>query len=110
MASEHIDGMYRVVTHENGVVERLLITEPVVEPDPPLSLSSARALIALEQAGLLDDLEAWIATQPRTTQIAFERAQEFRSDSPLLVAGATALGLTEGQLRALFVSGKAVVI
>ncbi|SMF94608.1 hypothetical protein SAMN02949497_1929 [Methylomagnum ishizawai] len=58
--------------------------------------------LALLQSGLLDAVEAYVATQPRPTQIEYEYAPQIHSQNPLIVAAAQALGLTDGQRLALF--------
>lgn len=53
-------------------------------------------------AGLLDAVEAYVATQPRAVQLEWEYASEIRRDNALLSTAATALGMTSEQLQALF--------
>ena len=61
-----------------------------------------QASLALLQAGLLDTVETWIATQSRLVQIDWDRATEIRRDWPLIANAATALGLTDTQIDDLF--------
>lgn len=65
-----------------------------------------QASLALLQAGLLDVVENWIATQPRQTQIDWTRATEIRRDWPLINEAGVALNLSETQLDDLFLLAK----
>ena len=58
--------------------------------------------LALLAAGLLDAVDAYVATQPRARQLEWEYASEIRRDNALLSTAATALGMTSEQLQALF--------
>lgn len=69
---------------------------------PPISPRQAR--LALLQAGLLDAVETYIATQPRAVQVEWEYANEIRRDHALLTDAAAALGLSEAQLDELFIA------
>jgi hypothetical protein len=68
----------------------------------PLTCSAAQGRLALLQAGLLDDVEAWVATQDRVVQIEYEARNEWRRDWPLVIDAAGELGLTDAQLDDLF--------
>ena len=68
-----------------------------------MKCSRAQGQLALLQAGVLDALEAWVATQSRATQIEYAARGEWRRDWPLVATGATALGLTEEQVDELFI-------
>lgn len=70
-------------------------------------VSAHRLLIALEAAGLLDAIESFVQTQPRAVQLAWQRTPEFHRNDPMLTAGATAMGLGEAQIDALFRSAGA---
>lgn len=75
-----------------------------------LIVSRFQAKAALLQAGLLGDVEALIA-DPATdplTKLAWQEAIEFRRQSPALLGVATALGWTDEQLDALFVSASQI--
>ena len=59
------------------------------EPEPvPQSVSPANFCIALDQLGLLDEVEAYVATLPRAAQIKWQRATSIDRDSPLITAAA----------------------
>lgn len=69
----------------------------------PEVVSARQALLALNGAGLLDNIEAAIKTQPRSVQISWEKASEFRRDNQLLNTIATSMGFAN-QLDALFIA------
>lgn len=68
-----------------------------------LAITPRQARLALQQAGLLDAVTAWIASADATTQIEWEFALEVRRDWLPILACATALGLTEAQVDDLFI-------
>lgn len=109
MAQEYTDGDYRVIEHDSGVVERVLIA-PVAPPQGVMEVSAAQALTALDEAGYLVGLLAWVDTLPAVRKLQFERIQGFRRDSAFLNEGAAALGLTEEQVDALFAAASVVEI
>ena len=69
---------------------------------PVGSVTPRQARLALQQAGLLDAVTAWIASADATTQIEWEFALEVRRDWPPIAACSSALGLSEAQLDGLF--------
>lgn len=81
---------------------------PYVPPpiEVPFSITPLQAIWALDQFGLLDVIEAFMARPdtPRMTRAAWNRATEFTRDSPLLNSLALMLGLSATQLDALFVA------
>lgn len=81
---------------------------PVVTEVPQV-VTSRQMFHALDQAGLLDDIEAFVATQPRPVQIDWNKSREFQRDNVLLNAMAPLLGLTQEDLDALFIAADAVV-
>jgi hypothetical protein len=77
------------------------------EPEPvPASVTSRQARLALLGIGLLDDVEAALASlegpQGRAAQIEWEYALAVERQSPLIAALAPALGLTDEQVDDLF--------
>lgn len=70
----------------------------------PLVVSRFQALAALMQAGLLENVEAYMAQEGTDAfvKLAWHEAQEFRQDSPTVVGLQTILGLTDEQLEDLF--------
>ena len=72
-------------------------------PLPVLVASKYKLRLALLQFGLLDDVEAFIeATDNRVAKIAWEYADEYRSDDPLAIGLGYALGKTDAEIRAVF--------
>ncbi len=69
---------------------------------PPQICSKAQGQLTLLQAGLLDAVENWIKAQDKATQIEYASRGEWRSDWPLVVNAAAALGLSEEQLQDFF--------
>jgi len=80
---------------------------PYVPPPPviPQSISMRQARLALLAAGLLDQVNAGMATMPQSAQIEWEFASEVRRDNALIGAMATALGLDDEALDSLFTAG-----
>ncbi|MBP8282895.1 MAG: hypothetical protein KAX46_03125 [Chromatiaceae bacterium] len=67
-----------------------------------LRCSPAQGRLALLNAGLLDAVEAWVATQSRAVQIEYASRPEWRRDWPLVANAGLAFGLTDAQLDDLF--------
>lgn len=67
-------------------------TEPSNNPLQIKSVKKRQGRLALNQLGLLDDLEAWIAAQPRATQIWYQDAENFEIDNPMVIQAANDLG------------------
>lgn len=96
---------------ESLELEQLPPDEPVFDvpvapviPSVPAFVTRFQALAALLQAGLLADVEAYMAlpeTDPFTV-LAWKEAQEFRRESPIVSGLAQVLSLTEVQLDDLF--------
>lgn len=57
---------------------------------------------------LLDDVEAWIATQSRAVQIAYENSGSFVRTEPMMQAGFAALGFSEPEIDAFFTAASAL--
>ena len=75
-------------------------TESAV-PVPP-SVSRFQALAALMDAGLLADVDMALADAGPLAQLAWAEASEFRRRSPMILAMADGLGLTDDDVDALF--------
>ncbi|ARM14163.1 MULTISPECIES: hypothetical protein [Rhizobium] len=74
-------------------------------PRPPASSVSARQFkLQLLSAGLLDTVNAWVASQSREVQIAYEYSGTFVKDSPMMTAGFQAMGFTTQQIDAFFMA------
>ncbi len=78
------------------------VAPPQPSPPVPMSVSRFQARAALHIAGLLPQIEAAVANADPLVQIAWADAQEFRRNSPTIVALATALGLPDETLDQLF--------
>lgn len=72
------------------------------EPTPVVVVSPWQIRKALNAAGLRDAVESAVSGADQTTQDAWEFAQEFRRDNPLIAAVASALGKTEAEIDDLF--------
>lgn len=76
----------------------------------PQSVSRFQARAALHLAGLLDTVEAIMAspTTPVLAKLAWADAQEFKRNSPSLLGIAGAIGLTDAQLDDLFTTAAGI--
>jgi hypothetical protein len=77
------------------------------EPPPPpaviiVAVTARQARLALNAAGLLDDIDAALATMPRDAQIEWQHTHEIRRDSPLIAVVASGLGLDKAAIDELF--------
>lgn len=79
-------------------------------PAVPMEVTIAQLLTAAHDAGVLEGLLEWVAAQPVVRQLQFERILTARRDSPLILDGVTALGLSDVQVDALFMAASQVVI
>lgn len=82
------------------------------QPGPviPQSVTAFQAKAALLQAGLLDDVEALMASPdtPRIVKLAWVEALMFERQSPTVQSLGSALGLDDAALDALFVTGSGI--
>ncbi len=72
------------------------------EPQPVTSVSARQFKLQLLAAGLLDAVDAWIATQSKAVQIAYEYSGTFVQTEPMMAAGFAAMGFSEEQIDAFF--------
>lgn len=89
------------------------IVPPTITPaGPPKSVTMRQARLALHAAGLLGGVEAAIAALPEPTktqaQIEWEYSNEVQRSNGIVAQLGPALGLTEAQLDALFVTAAAI--
>lgn len=83
---------------------QILAAAPQAPPAPiPQSVTMRQARLALLGAGLLSMVETAIGGAGPAAAIEWEYAQEVQRASGLVPAMATALGLTDAQIDALFV-------
>ena len=75
-------------------------------PQETMRVPALSALLAIDAAGLAPAYEAWANAPERTfAERAFiNKAQFWRRDDPTLIAAATALGLTDENINALFLA------
>lgn len=74
-------------------------------PTPiPQSVTMRQACVQLEVNGLLDDVEAIVATLPRVYQIEWQRASTVQRDNPLVEMVRQQQGMTSEQIDALFIA------
>lgn len=77
-------------------------------PSVPDRVTARQFKLQLLTAGLIDDVEAWIATQDRAVQIAYEYSGTFVRDEPMMQAGFTALGFTSQEVDEFFTAAAAL--
>jgi hypothetical protein len=82
-----------------------LTTAPAV-----VVISRMQALLALHDAGLLDDVEAIIQQVDARTKLAWDTATEFSRNSPTIIALWSTMGKTEQELDALFNTAKNIQV
>lgn len=81
----------------------------LVEATVPASVTRFQARAALHLAGLLPQVEAAVAaSNDMLAQLAWADALEFERASPTIAAIAAAIGLTEAQIDALFVTASQI--
>lgn len=68
----------------------------------PQSVSPRQMLKALDALEMLDAIEAYVATLPRSERIDWERASEFYRDNATIEKGRIAFGLTHEFIDDLF--------
>ena len=79
------------------------VYEPTLEQRRAQMVCTPRqARLALQAAGLLNNVTAWIAQADASVQIEWEFANEIRRDWSPIAAAALALGLTDDDLDNLF--------
>ena len=72
------------------------------------AITPLQAKMQLDKIGLLDDVEAMVASN-RQTQLYWEYALEIRRDHPTLQAMASALGLNDEQLDEMFMEASKIL-
>lgn len=97
-----------------------LVTEPtdiepipaggLLKPEVPQVVSRFQARAALHLAGLLEQVEALMQDPetPALARLAWQDAQEFKRQSPTVLAMASALGLTDEQIDELFITAAGI--
>lgn len=110
------DGLTASRTLDTGWLESRLVSEipanelagaqpadpvPVVIPE----LTPRQVRLALNAAGLRTAVEAAVAVADQNTKDMWEFSSVFKRDDAVLIAMATALGITSTQLDELFIAG-----
>lgn len=86
-------------------------TSPLsLPPGPviPTSLTPRQLRLILNAYGLLDQVEALVATQDKAIQLAWEYATTFLRDDQLLNTMAQHLGITQEQIDTMFIEGATI--
>ena len=110
-----IDGREVSVPDDVGNMDRVSIAEweaaggaiaPYVEPPEPIpqSVSARQFKLQLLAAGLLVQVEAFISSQGRAVQIAYESSGSFVRSEPMMQSGFAAMGFTDQQIDQFFVA------
>lgn len=99
------DDMETWVAAGNTIVPYIAPTVVITE------VSAAQAKIALVNAGLYDEIEAYFndSTTDKAQSIAWHNATTFSTDSPTLAAAAIKFGITSAQMSALFAAAAVIV-
>lgn len=94
---------------QDGYAEEFLADENeevvafINPPPPPVTSVSARQFkLQLLASGLLDQVDAWIKSQGRAMQIAYEYSGTFVRTEPMMASGFAAMGFTDEQIDAFF--------
>ena len=82
----------------------------ITPENQPWEVSCMQAKIALNNAGLLDQVETYISTASKNTQLAWELASTFNRNSVLLKELASQLNLTETDIDNLFIAAKEIKV
>ncbi|MET3648019.1 hypothetical protein [Phyllobacterium ifriqiyense] len=77
---------------------------PTSEPIVPDRLSRRQFRLALIDAGLLEQVEAWVATQDIRTQAAYADSSTFLRTDEMLQQGFAGLGFSEQQVDEFFMA------
>ncbi|GAA2821587.1 hypothetical protein EDC40_10351 [Aminobacter aminovorans] len=84
------------------------MTAPVISirPAPPPAIpervSSRQFKMQLELDEILDQVEAWVAAQPRLVQIAYRESKTFDRADAMLQSGFSALGFDAARVDEFF--------
>lgn len=100
-------GLYRC-PQEEYATEFLPDDDPevlaITTPQTPAvaSVSARQFKLQLLAAGLLDQVDAWIASQSKAVQIAYEYSGTFVRTEPMMASGFAAMGFSEEQIDDFF--------
>lgn len=110
------DGKQKIGAASYEVSKDVVVETFQVEDAPPPDRVTSRQfklqLLSLPAIGggetLLDDVEAWISTQPRAVQVAFENSGSFVRTEPMMQSGFRALGFSEAAIDTFFTEASAL--
>ncbi|NTJ65047.1 hypothetical protein G6M50_29150 [Agrobacterium rhizogenes] len=74
----------------------------------PAAVSSRQFELQFLAAGLLDQVDAWVSSQSKAVQIAYEYSGSFVRTEPMMAAGFAALGFTDQQIDDFFTAAAAL--
>lgn len=72
------------------------------------AVSARQFKLQLLAAGLLDEVDTWVAQQSRDVQIAYEYSGTFVKDSQMMAEGFAAMGFSAQQIDAFFQAAAAL--
>lgn len=109
-----ITSTYGYTNGENGTVYGMMWDGQAIVPPPvvvtvPNSVSRFQARAALYNAGLLSAVEDAIGGADELVKMAWADAQEFRRNSPTILAMAAMLELTAEQVDDLFIAAAQII-
>ena len=81
---------------------------PPAPPPVPDRVTARQFKLQLLAAGLLDQVEAWIASQSQAVQFTYANSGTFVRDEPMMQSGFAALGFTSEQIDAFFTAASAL--
>ncbi|WP_172831054.1 hypothetical protein [Rhizobium leucaenae] len=97
---KNVNGVETEMTPEEEA--EFLASLPAIEPPEVDSVSARQFKLQLLAAGLLDQVDAWIASQSRAVQIAYEYSGSFVKSSDMMQQGFAAMGFTDEQIGDFF--------
>jgi hypothetical protein len=103
-----IRGLTNLTPAQQTTLNAVLAAHNPNTPAVPQVIGAMNAKVALSRAGLLASVQTWVNTQSAERQLIWNTATDFRRDSPLIAAGAAALGLTSAQLDQLFITAATI--
>ncbi|MFC3326196.1 hypothetical protein [Mesorhizobium cantuariense] len=97
-------GVTRIASEQelNDVLAPYGLPGPVTRV--PVSVSARQFKLQLLAAGLLDQVEGFIASQGEAVQIAYDNSGSFVRTEPMMAAGFAALEFSEAEVDAFFVA------